>query len=155
MSTLSWGKCSIQTTAVTDGAPATNAEWTNIDTPKDGTTKLTSTAGTETEALEEGGEVVDSRVAKNKVQLEFDLFRKKGGTRPWTDTDGIIAGEHAFRILGEDDSCPGIQIDRTTVSVQTSYSTADGIIDHYVAKALKPKSGTMLKEYTKTTTPGG
>ena len=61
MSILSWGKPTIETTPSTDGAPGSSASWTTIDTPKDGTTQLTTTAGTETEAVEEGGDVVDSR----------------------------------------------------------------------------------------------
>lgn len=149
MALLSWGKPDIETAESTDGAPAADATWKSIDTPKDTTTKLTPTAGTETEALEEGGDVVDSRNGKNKYQLEFDLFVKKGKKRPWEDNDGIIAGEHAFRIAPEDPDCEGIQIDRSTLRVEESYATADGIMLHYVAKVLKPKEGKMVKPYFK------
>lgn len=149
MATLSWGKPRIETTAVTDGAPAASATWTAIDTPKDGTTQLTTTAGDEVEAIEEGGEVIDSRRGKNKYELAFDLFVKKGVDLPWEDTDGVIAGEHALRITPEDQTCKGIQIDRCTLRVEDSYTTADGILKHYVAKVLKPKTGKLVKEYTK------
>lgn len=149
MALLSWGKPDIETAESTDGAPAAAATWKSIDTPKDTTTKLTPTAGTETEALEEGGDVVDSRTGKNKYQLEFDHFVKKGKKRPWEDNDGIIAGEHAFRITPEDPDCEGIQIDRCTLRVEESYTTADGIMLHYVAKVLKPKEGKMVKPYFK------
>lgn len=154
MSALSWGKPTIETTTSTDGAPGASATWTAIDTPKDATTKLTPTAGTEVEAIEEGGEVVDSRNGKNKYLLEFDHFVKKGKTRPWEDNDGIIAGEHAFRLTPEDEDCEGIQIDRCTLRVEESYSTADGIMLHYVAKVLKPKTGKMVKPYFKNGTNG-
>lgn len=153
MSVLSWGKPDIETAESTNGAPAASATWKSIDTPKDTTTKLTPTAGTETEALEEGGEVVDSRTGKNKYQLEFDHFVKKGKKRPWEDNDGIIAGEHAFRITPEDPDCEGIQIDRCTLRVEESYTTADGIMLHYVAKVLKPKEGKMVKPYFKNGNP--
>lgn len=149
MSELSWGKPTIETADSTDGAPAESATWKKIDVPKDGTTKLTPTAGTETEALEEGGDLVDSRTGKNKYQFEFDHFVKKGKTRPWTDIDGIIAGEHAFRLTPEDEDCEGIQIDRCTLRVEESYTTADGIMLHYVAKVLKPNTGKMVKPYFK------
>lgn len=155
MAILSWGKCLIETTTSTDGAPGTSAVWTSIDTPKDGTTQLTTTAGTETEAVEEGGEVVDSRTGKNKYQLEFGLFVKKGVEAPWEDTDGVIAGEHAIRITPEDDTCKGLQLDRCTIRAEHSYTTADGTIIKYICKVLKPKSGKMLKFYTKTANPGG
>lgn len=148
MALLSWGKCAIETTASVDGAP--NEEtWKGVDVPKDSTTKLTPTAGTETEALEEGGDLVDSRTGKNKYQFEFDHFVKKGKKRAWEDNDGLIEGEHAFRVTPEDEECEGIQIDRCTLRLEDSYSTADGILLHYVAKILKPKTGKMVKPYFK------
>ncbi len=149
MAILSWGKCKIETTTSTDGAPAAAATWKEIDVPKDTTTKLTPTAGAESEALEEGGDLVDSRTGKNKYQFEFDHFVKKGKKRAWEDNDGIIAGEHAFRVTPEDEDCEGIQIDRCTLRVEDSYNTTDGIILHYVGKVLKPKTGKMVKPYLK------
>lgn len=149
MSVLSWGKPKIETAPSTDGAPGASATWKEIDTPKEDTTKLTPTAGTEQEATEEGGELVDSRKGKNKYTFEFDLFVKKGKKRPWEDNDGVIAGEHAFRLTPEDEDCEGIQIDRSTLSLEDSYATADGILLHYVAKVLKPKEGKMVKPYFK------
>ena len=146
MSILSWGKCLIEHSTSTNGAPGTN--WTAIDTPKEDTTKLTPSAGTEVNATEEGGEIVDSRTGKNTYLFEFDLFVKKGKERPFEDNDGIIAGEHAFRLTPEDEDCEGLQIDRATVRVEESYSTADGKMLHYVAKCLKPKTGKTVKPYT-------
>ena len=146
MSILSWGKCSITKTTSTNGAPTTN--WAAIDTPKEDTTKLTTTAGNETTATEEGGAVVDARFARASYQLEFDLFVKKGGTRPFTDNDGVIEGEWAFRVTPEDNTCEGIQIDRSIVRVEESYSTADGKLLHYVVRCLRPASGNTVKPYT-------
>ena len=74
---------------------------------------------------------------------------KKGVKRPWEDNDGIIAGEHAIRLTPEDEDCEGIQIDRCSLRVEESYTTADGIMLHYVAKVLKPKEGKMVKSYFK------
>ncbi|MBR5282851.1 MAG: hypothetical protein IKU22_08760 [Alistipes sp.] len=147
MSILSWGKCLIEHSTSTDGAPGST--WTAIDTPKEDTTKLTPSAGTEVNATEEGGEIVDSRTGKNTYLFEFDLFVKKGKERPFEDNDGIIAGEHAFRLTPEDDECEGLQIDRATVRVEESYSTADGKMLHYVVRCLKPKTGKTVKPYTK------
>ena len=147
MSILSWGKCLIEHSTSTDGAPG--SDWTAIDTPKEDTTKLTPSAGTEVNATEEGGEIVDSRTGKNTYLFEFDLFVKKGKERPFEDNDGIIAGEHAFRLTPEDEECEGLQIDRATVRVEESYSTADGKMLHYVVRCLKPKTGKTVKPYTK------
>lgn len=148
MSILSWGKCLIEHTTSTDGAPGSS--WEALDTPKQDTTKLTPTAGTETNATEEGGEIVDSRTSKNTYVFEFTQFVKKGQERPFEDNDGIIAGEHAFRLTPEDDTNAGLQIDRSTVRVEESYSTAEGILLRYVVRCLKPKTGNTVKPYTKT-----
>lgn len=149
MAILSWGKCKIENTPSTDGAPGAEAVWTALDTPKKDTTKLTPTTGEEVLAQEEGGEVVDARYGKTTYQLEFDLFVKKGKERPFEDIDGLITGEHAFRITPEDDTCEGIQIDRSVVRCEENYTTADGKMLHYVAKCLKPKTGNTVKPYTK------
>ncbi len=147
---LSWGKPTIEHTTSTDGAPGASASWTKIDTPKEDTTQLTTTAGEEVNATEEGGAVVDTRYKRTTYQFEFDLFVKKGTQKPFTDEDGVISGEHAFRLIPEDDTCEGIQIDRAVVRVEESYTSAEGKLLHYVAKCLKPKSGTTVKPYTKT-----
>lgn len=146
MAVLSWGKCKIETTPSTNGAP-TDA-WKVLDTPKEDTTNVTPTAGTETTATEEGGDVVDVRYGKTTYELQFDIFVKKGKERPFEDNDGLISGEHAFRITPEDEECEGCQIDRSVVRCEESFTTADGKMLHYVAKCLKPASGKTLKPYT-------
>jgi hypothetical protein len=150
MSILSWGKGLLETTPSIDGAPASNADWTAIDTPKSDTLKVTATAGSETTAQEEGGDIVDSRISKTTYQLEWDNFVKKGVDLPFEDNDGIISGEHAFRYTPEDETTEGFLIERSTVHAEESYSTADGKLVHYVAKCLKPKTGKTIKPYTKT-----
>lgn len=150
MSVLSWGKCTIEHAVSENGAPKSDSgSWTAIDTPKEDTTKLTATAGTEKTANEEGGETVDAMFTANSYQFEFDIFVKKGGTRPFTDKDGPVEGEYAFRVTPQDETCEGFQIDRAILRVEDSYATADGILLHHVAKVLKPASGKMVKPYTK------
>ena len=148
MAILSWGKPKIQHKESVNGAPVASGAWEDIDTPKQDTTKVTPTAGNEVTANEEGGEVVDSRVGKNTYQFEFDIFVKKGQPRPFEDEDGFIKGEHAFRVIPEDDACEGMQIDRCTLRVEESYTAADGKMLHYVAKCLKPAAGKTVKPYT-------
>lgn len=148
MAQLGWGKPTIEWASSTKGAPGD--AWTAIDTPKEDTTKLTPTAGTEKTATEEGGELVDSRTGKNTFQFEFDLFVKKGASRPFEDVDGVVSGEFAFRLTPEDNENEGFQIDRSTVRCEESYAAADGKLLHYVIKVLKPASGRSVKPYTKT-----
>lgn len=152
MAILSWGKGLLETTPSVNGAPESSATWKGIDTPKKDTLKLTPTAGEEVTAQEEGGDDVDNRVGANSFLLEFDLFVKKGKERPWDDNDGVITGNHAFRYTPEDEETEGFLIENSTVSVEESYSTAEGKLLHYKVKVLKPASGKKLKPYVKTKT---
>ena len=93
MAVLSWGKPRIQKCASVAGVPDGN--WVDLDTPKQDTTKLTTTAGQEVTANEEGGDVVDVRAGKNTYSLEFDQFVKKGVARDFEDEDGLVPGEFA------------------------------------------------------------
>lgn len=143
---LSWGKCKIEKTS----SPASDSSvWDELDTPKEGTTKLTATAGQEKTAIAEGGEIVDVKYNRNTYLLEFDLFVKKGSTAPFTDDDGVVSGEFTFRVSPVDDpSCPGILIDRASVRVDESYSSEDGILLHHACQCLRPASGNTIKAYT-------
>lgn len=145
MAILSWGKPTIKVKNADMADTPTN--WRTIDTPKDGTTKLNVSAGQEITALEEGGEVVDSRTGKNTYTFEFDIFVKKGVEPPFVDIDGLINGEYSFLLIPEDPATAGFRIDRASVRVEESYTTADGTIMHYVAKVLKPNAGKMVKRY--------
>lgn len=143
MSLIPWGKPTIKITTSTAGAPGSS--WKAIDTPKEETTKLTTELGEEVEATEEGGAVVDSYRKKGKATLEFTLFLKKGLPLPWTDEDGIIAGEHAIQVIPEDPTATAIQIDSCKLSCRYDYTSKDGTLVTYTAKALKPKTGNMVK----------
>lgn len=150
MATISWGRPSqFQTTPSVDRTPAANAEWKDIETPKDGTMQINVTEGSEVTAVEEGGGLVDIRYNANTYELAFTEFVKKGKDPIFEDTDGIVAGEHAFRFLPEDDSCEGRQIDCAIVRVVESFTTADGLLRQYKARCKKPKTGNTVKKYTK------
>lgn len=150
MSVLSWGKPTLETTPVTDGAPDTGATWKKLPTPKEDSTQLNTTKGQEKTATEEGGEIVDVRYGKNSFELVCEIFVKKGETRPFEDEDGIVSGEHAIRLTPEDEQCEGILIERSVVTVEETFTTADGKMLKHTFKALKPKTGKTLKPYTKT-----
>lgn len=143
MSVLSWGKCIIQHATSVSGAAS--GDYSAIDTPKEDTTQLTPTAGNEVNATEEGGELVDSRAGKTTYVLTFDIFVKKGTNPPFSDTEGVVSGEHAWKIIPEDAACYGIQIDRSTLRVDVVYAAADGILLRHTAKCLKPATGNTVK----------
>lgn len=146
MAILSWGKCFITHATSVDGVPT--SAWGGVDRPKEDTLRLNTEAGAEDTANKEGGEAVDSKQRKNRYVLEFDIFVKKGHLRPFSDEDGNIVGEHAFRISPEGENCEGIQIDRCTLRVEESYTTAEGKMLHYVARILRPAEGKTIKPWT-------
>lgn len=148
MAVLSWGKPKLEIAPSTAGAPGT--VFTALPTPKEDTTQLTTTKGDKVEAKEEGGAVVDAKYKASSYELVFDLFVKKGDTRPIADVDGVISGDYTIRLTPEDDATEGFIIDVATLSVEESWTAADGKILKYTASAKKPASGAMLKPYTKT-----
>lgn len=150
MATISWGKPSqIQTTPSIGGTPAENAEWKDIEIPKDGTLQINVTEGSEVTALEEGGGLVDIRYNANTYEFTFTEFVKKGKDPLFEDVDGVVAGEHAFRFLPEDDACEGRQIDCSIVRVVETFTVADGLLRQYKARCKKPKTGNTVKKYVK------
>jgi len=149
MAILSWGRPKVETAPSVNGAPEATAVWTAFPEIKEGTAKLTATKGNKTEALQEGGETVDVRYAKNKFAFECEVFVKKGDTRPIDDEDGLVVGDHALRLTPEDAATEGFKIDCATVSVEESWSSADGKMLKYTFDVKKPSSGKMVKPYTK------
>ncbi len=152
MAILSWGKPTLETTPSIGGEPAASADWKQLPTPKEDSTQLNTTKGQEKKATEEGGELVDIRYGKNEAELTFELFVKKGEERPFTDSDGLVAGEHAIRLIPEDEACEGLLIERAIVSAEQTYTSADGITLKYTFKAVKPKAGNLVKPYVKNQT---
>ena len=98
MAVLSWGECLITHAISVDGYPA--SAWGGVDTPKEDTTKLTTTSGSEQLATREGGSAVDARYNRSNYQLEFDIVVQKGMPRPFSDEDGNIVGEHKVMFIG-------------------------------------------------------
>lgn len=161
MAVLNWGEPDIFHALPKDGtAPKTSKDWTELPTPKEDSTNLTSNEGTDKTATEEGGAIVDFLPGKNTYTLEFDLFIKKGETEKTSvqflldAVDGVVPGEHAFRIEGQDKGDDSedkgtwcVLIERAVVKVTDSYTTADGSLMHVKATALKPKTGNTIKYY--------
>ena len=149
MAIISWGKPKIEYAKSVDGVPT--GPWTQIDTPKEDTTQLTTTQGDKKEATEEGGAVVDVRYGESSYQLVFTLFAKKGKVKPLPDTNGVIKGNYAWRITPEDPACEGVLIENSTVSMQIGFTPADGKTWIYTADVIQPASGDMVKPYAGST----
>lgn len=145
MAVLTWGIGSLEHKDSVDGTPKAEGAWTAIDIPTQDSLKVETKEGETIEAKDEAGNVVDSRTTHSSYEITFDLFVKKGGTLPFEDKDGVIAGEHAFRYIPEDPTCQGWQADRTTVSSTIVFSTKEGAKYRYKVKVLKPKTGNAFK----------
>lgn len=149
MAIISWGKPKIEYAKSVNGVPT--GPWTQIDTPKEDTTQLTATQGDKKEATEEGGAVVDVRYGESSYQLVFTLYAKKGKVKPLPDSNGVIAGNYAWRITPEDPACEGVLIENSTVSMQIGFTPADGKTWIYTADVIQPASGDMVKPYAGST----
>lgn len=149
MSVLGWGKPTIEYVKSENGTPG--SEWSEFPEIVENTTQLETTEGQLIEAPEEGGDIVDSRRAKNKYKLSFELYVKKGDTKPIEDEDGVIVDNYAVRVTPEDPQCEGFVIDKANVSIVETFTSADGKRWRYTFDAIKPASGKVLKPYTKTT----
>lgn len=149
MSKLSWGKPTVEFTKSENGAPGASASWTKFPEIKENTAKLTPTKGNKTEATEEGGDLVDARYGKNKYAFELEVFVKKGDVRPIEDEDGLVVDNYAVRLTPEDETCEGFLMENCAVSVEESWSSADGKLLKYTFDGLKPTTGKICKPYTK------
>lgn len=145
MAVLTWGIGSFEHKDSVNGEPKAEGAWEKIDIPTQDSLKVETKEGETIEAKDEAGNIVDSRTSPSSYEITFDLFVKKGVALPFTDKDGIIDGEHAFRYIPEDPTCEGWQADRTTVSSTILFSTKEGAKYRYKVKVLKPKTGNAFK----------
>jgi hypothetical protein len=144
MAIISWGRALLELAKNVDDVIGT---FIALPIPKQGTTELSTEAGNKTEALEEGGGVVDVRYDKSKYSLTFQLFAKRGSVRPISDVDGVITDHYAIRLTPEDPTLPGFIMEKCSVSVLTTWSAEDGELWQYTFDGLVPASGNILKPY--------
>lgn len=146
MAVLSWGKPTVEVGTL--GANGTAPEtWTALPEIVQGTAQLTTEQGNKTEAIAEGGDIVDVRFDKSKYTFELELFVKKGDEKPIVDEDGIILSNYAVRLTPEDPTTEGFVMDKTNVACTETWTSADGKRWKYTFNGLKPATGKILKPY--------
>ena len=146
MAVLSWGKPKVEVGIVgAGGLPPTT--WIEFPAIKKDTAKLNTEPGATTEALEEGGAVIDKRVDKSKYSFECEVFVKKGDIKPIEDDDGIVLENYAIRLTPEDPTTEGFIMDKTNVGCVETWSSADGKMWKYRFDGLKPTTGKILKPF--------
>ena len=141
MSVLSWGKPRLFIQKIGD----TSAKWKELPTPVEDSTQLATTKGDKVEAKVEGGENEDVRYGKNTYALAFNIRAAKGRKKPVPDSDGIIEGEYKVALQPEDPEAPGLMIDKAKLSIEDTWTSADGGMWNYTADALKPDAGDQVK----------
>lgn len=143
MAVLSWGKPLLEV-----GDTAASPTFAELaGTIVEGTAQLVTNKGTKKEAKEAGGGVVDVRYDKNSYTFSVEFYAI--GEKPLVDTDGLVEGNKALRLTPEDDTLAGFIMDKTVVTVEDTFSDADGKKWKYTFDGLKPTTGNILKPYTK------
>lgn len=133
MSVLSWGKPKL----FAKNLDKPDSKWIIWPTPVEDSTELTTTKGDKTEAKIEGGENEDVRYGKNTYALAFNVRSAKGRKKPVADSDGVIEGNWAFVLQPEDPTTQGFVMRKSTMSVEDSWTAADGGVWAYSVDALK------------------
>lgn len=135
--------------AVSADAAVEKATWINMPVIVEKTAQLNTEKGAKSEALGEGGEVVDTRYQKNKYTFECELFVKKGDAKPIVDDDGLIVTNYAVRLTPEDNTLEGWLMESTAVSIVETWSSDIGKKWKYTFDGVKPANGNILKPYKK------
>jgi uncharacterized protein YkuJ len=146
MSNLAWGKPKVEINAFIGGS--LGLTWNQLPDLKQDSAKLTTGKGTKLEAIAEGGDVVDVKYQKNRYTFECEAFVQKGSSKPIEDVDGIVSENYGIRLTPEDDENEGWVMNKTVVTVETTWTSKDGTMLKYTFEGLKPATGKMLESYT-------
>lgn len=142
MANLSWGKPTIKLKKLVDGVET--GAFIDVNLVVQGSTQLTSTKGTRREAPLEGGDFADLAYNKNTYVLEFEIYAKKGTSKPVTDVDGVINDEYAVYVQPEDSTVEGVKIPRSHLTMDYSFSADIGVKWKYTADVLPPTTGASI-----------
>lgn len=143
MAVIGWGRPTIVISKLDNkGEPTT---WSEVPTPAEDSTSLTTTKGDKTEAKLEGGANEDVKYGRNTYALAYQIRVAKGKTMPFVALDGVVDGEYAVAVQPEDPSVPGIMIKKSVVSAEDTYSSAEGGAIVYTHDALQPNEGSQVE----------
>lgn len=148
MAVLSWGKPTVRYSLLDSaGNPTT---WKVMPPIVEDTTQLEIEEGTVTDATEEGGGIIDSRTTKNKYSATMAIFMKDSDTeQPIADDDGVIAGNYALELIGEDPKTWGFEFAKATVSATHTYTAGEGSRVVYKFRAMIPSAGVPAFKWKK------
>lgn len=143
MAVIGWGKPTIVISKLdNNGEPTT---WSEVPTPAEDSTNLTTTKGDKKEAKLEGGANEDVKYGKNTYALAYQIRVAKGKTQPFNAIDGVVEGEYAVAVQPEDPAVPGIMMKKSVVSAEDTYAAAEGGAIIYTHDALQPNEGSQVE----------
>ena len=138
---LSWGKPTLKVWQIAaDGT--TTGEGTTLPTPIEDSTELQSEKGDKMEAKVEGGENEAVKYKRNTYTLVFNIRRAKGRTLPFEINDGLVSGNYKVQLIPEDDTTPGFTLNSGVVSINETWTAADGGIWEVTVDATRPDENT-------------
>ncbi len=154
---LSWGKPGQYVRKLSNSETNSNP-WIEFYPAVDGSTTLTPTKGEKKEAKVEGGDVEAVKYGRNTYALETQMRKgNDNGTlrRPlFDDNDGLVEGEYEYMLVPENGAAEGIHIEKCILTVEDSYTAADGAMWKITVDAVKPASGNTVKFGTVSVTRG-
>lgn len=134
MSYVSWGKNAIYNKNVEESG----GKWEEMPTPVEDSSELSTTEGDKLEAPIEGGELEDVKYKAATYELKYDIRNTKGKAIPIEHKNGVVEDHYATVVVPEDEECIACYIPKSSVSVSTSYTAADGFKSTFTHSALVP-----------------
>lgn len=141
MSNLSWGKPRI----FVKDLDTDNAKWKELNTPVENSTELQPSKGDKMEAPVEGGENEDVKYKSCKFAVVYNIRKYKGRSVPIPNKNGVAGNHYAFCLMPEDATNIGFLVENTTVTVDDSFTPADGAIWAIQHDAIAATSGNTVK----------
>lgn len=141
MSNLSWGKPRIFVKDLDAESPS----WKELNTPVEDSTELQTTKGDKLEAPIEGGENEEVKYKDSNHTVVYNIRKVKGRSVPIPNKNGVAAHHYAFCLQPEDPTNIGFLIEKTSVSVDDTFTTGDGAIWAIEHEALAASKGNTVK----------
>ena len=149
MSRISWGKPRL----FVKDTDTTGSTWQELYTPVEDSTQLTVTKGDKMEARIEGGEAEDVKYKRSTYSVSFNIRKGKipntnpvqNRKLPFHSIDGYVEKHFALMLQPEDPTCEGFYIGDATVSVDDTYTAADGGMWQVTMDALRADKGDTVK----------
>lgn len=141
MSKIPWGR----PTLFTFNADANSTTCYKLPTPVEDSTELSPEKGDKLEAKVEGGENEDVKYKRSTYTTNFNIRKAKGRKPPYPSTDGVVNDHYGLILQPEDPTTEGFYIESNTISIDDTFTAADGAIWAVQADAVKAEQGNTVK----------